>query len=226
MTKLNEYNQFKQHNIAVKCFTHKVSFCFCVLLFLYLSCFTGCASRKEIQGTQQKEAVKEIPASESELSLAMHAAEDVLGSMHFEIDKADMQKGYIRTRPLAGAQFFEFWRSDNVGFKKQLLSNLHSIRRIVELEIKSQDDELDIDCKVHVQRLSMPQHEIASNAQAYQMFTASSVSLQRLEPNPEQKTGMTWIEINNDKKLEGEILKRISSLISKENDEKRTEGES
>lgn len=135
--------------------------------------------------------------------------------MHFEIEKADYNEGYIRTRPLAGAQFFEFWRTENIGAENQLLSNMHSIRRIVELNISNPNGNLSTDCKVQIQRLSIPQREITSSARAYQMFTRSSISMQRLEMNPEQEKGMTWIDLDRDAKLEAEILKRINTIVDK-----------
>jgi hypothetical protein len=183
-------------------------FCFCSFVL------TGC-------GRSQKAAVKEISTESTQTSRTMQVAEDVLERMHFEIEKADSQNGYIRTRPLAGGQFFEFWRSDNAGFDNQLLSNLHSIRRIVQLNI---DKQSNIECVVHVQRLSIPQREITSSSQAYNMFTRSDISYQRLELNPEQEKGMAWIELDRDKKLETEILKRISSAIEKKQRNTNSEG--
>lgn len=175
---------------------------------LCLILLAGCGRNQEATGNA-------IATETSEISRTMQAAENVLIKMHFDIEKVDYDKGYIRTRPLAGAQFFEFWRSDNVGLDNQLLSNMHSIRRIVELNISNPDGNLNTDCKVHVQRLSMPQREITSSARAYQMFTRSSISLQRLELNPEQEKGMTWLDLDRDAKLEAEILKRISSTMDK-----------
>ncbi len=194
-----------------------VSLCLMGFFVVGLGCFAGCASHKEAAKAGQEKAEPRIFNEKDEIAQAMQAAEDVLGKMDFEIEKADLQKGYIRTRPLAGAQFFEFWRSDNVGFKNQLLSNMHSIRRIVELNFQTQGKTVSMDCKVHVQRLSIPQHEITSSSRAYRLFTQSSVSLQRLELNPEQKTGMEWLNLDDDKKLEEEITKRISSTINKMN---------
>jgi hypothetical protein len=193
----------------------------CLLIFaLFCLCsfvLAGC-------GRSQKAAVKEIPTENTQTSQTMQTAKNVLGQMHFEIEKADLQNGYIRTRPLAGGQFFEFWRSDNAGFDNQLLSNMHSIRRIVELNIGKQGEESKIECKVHVQRLSIPQREITSSSQAYNMFTRSDISYQRLELNPEQQKGMAWIELDRDKKLETEILKRISSAIEKKQRNTKSEG--
>ena len=69
----------------------------------------------------------------------MEVAEDVLAGMYFTIEKADAQNGLIRTRPLPGAQFFEFWRSDNIGTDNTIAANLHTIRRTVTLDISQQD---------------------------------------------------------------------------------------
>jgi hypothetical protein len=218
MAEPTKYNRIKQLGKSAKMQRKEVFLYLNALVFLWIISLAGCAQN-------QKAAVKESKIESTGISHAMHAAEEVLGKMHFEIEKVDLQNGYIRTRPLAGAQFFEFWRRDNVGIQNQLLSNLHSIRRIVELNISRQTDEFNIDCKVRVQRLSMPQREITSSSQAYLMFTASSLLLQRLELNPEQKAGMAWIELDRDRKLEAEILNSISSMIIKEN-RKTSEGAS
>jgi len=143
----------------------------------------------------------------------MEVAEDVLAEMHFTIEKADVDSGLIRTRPLPGAQFFEFWRSDNVGADNSLAANLHTIRRTVELNISQREGELCVDCDVRVQRLSIPEHEVSSSARAYKMFSRSSSSLQRLALNPKQQEEMAWIDLDNDALLTAEILKRIEARI-------------
>jgi hypothetical protein len=132
--------------------------------------------------------------------------------MYFTIDKANAENGFIRTNPLQGAQFFEFWRSDNVGAGNWLANNLHSIRRIVELNINEQDKDLDINCDVKIYRLSLPEREIRS-AHAYDLFSASSPSVQRIQLHSEQKADMAWIDLGNDGQLATEILKRIEQQI-------------
>ncbi len=143
----------------------------------------------------------------------MEITENVLTGMYFTIEKADAQNGIIRTRPLPGAQFFEFWRSDNVGADNTLAANLHTIRRTVTLDISQQEMELHIGCEVHAQRLSLPERQANSSARVYGMFSESSPSLQRLQLNPEQKEKMAWIDIGRDSQLEVEILKRIEAQI-------------
>jgi hypothetical protein len=155
---------------------------------------------------------------------AMTLVEDVLGQMHFTIEKADIASGLVRTRPLSGAQFFEFWRSDNVGPDNNLLANLHTIRRTVELNIsqlaaepqvaKRQADQLCIHCDVRVQRLSIPERQISSSARVYEMFSRSSPSLLRLTLDPQQQKKMAWIDLDSDGPLAEEILKRIEAKIA------------
>ena len=196
---------------------------------------TGCAEE------QQYGAVEPICVENIDKLEAMEIAEDVLAKMHFTIEKADAEpatpgidtrrwRGYIRTRPLAGAQFFEFWRSDNVGTDNWLESNLHSIRRVVELNMSEQDEgppqsvnRLCINCDVQKYRLSMPEHEVSSSARAYEMFSESNPALQNLRLNPEQKAGMAWIDLGKDRQLAAEILRRISSMLDIENRESRIE---
>ncbi len=200
----------------------RISLCLSFFTALCLICISGC-------GRQQTSTSNAITTETSEVSQTMQAVEDVLIKMHFDIAKADYEKGYIRTRPLAGAQFFEFWRNDNVGIDNQLLSNMHSIRRIVEFNISNSDGILNTDCKVHVQRLSIPQREMWSSSQTFQTFTRSSLSFQRLELHPEQEKEMEWLELDRDSKLEAEILKRLSSTMDKKyskiQSESQTSGE-
>ncbi len=185
----------------------------------------GCAEQ------QQYGAVKPICVENVNKLQAMEIAEDVLAKMHFTIEKADADpatpgidtrrwRGFIRTRPLAGAQFFELWRSDNVGADNWLESNLHSIRRVVELTMSEQEEGppqsgnlLCINCEVQKYRLSIPEHQVSSSARAYEMFSESSPALQRIKLNPEQKADMAWIDLGKDRQLAAEILKRISSML-------------
>ena len=179
-------------------------------LITYALILTGCAKQ------QQFKAVEQICVPAAGKAEAMQAAEDVLGKMHFTIDKADAERGLIRTRPLPGAQFFEFWRSDNVGAFNSTEANLHSIRRVAELNISQQGGQLYIGCNVKVSRLSLPEQQISSSARAYRMFSQSSPAMQILALHPQQKKGMAWVDLGNDTMLATEILKRIEKHVKRE----------
>ena len=60
----------------------------------------GCAVQ------QEPEVLTELCLVDVDAGTALKEAEDVLGKMHFVVEKSDAQAGYLRTRPLRGGQFF------------------------------------------------------------------------------------------------------------------------
>ena len=170
------------------------SFSFLTCAAFYL--LAGCA------GTQRYKAIEQICLPDTDKAEAMHIAEDVLSKMRFTIAKADADQGLIRTIPLPGPHLFEFWRSDH-----STEANLHSIRRIVELNISQQAEKLCIGCDVKVQRLSLPElRDIGHEARGTR-------PMQKLNLSPEQKKDMAWLDLSKDPGLETEILKRIEKRI-------------
>lgn len=191
---------------------------FCVFL-------AGCAPGAK-PGQQRGDATAQAPGpvgaqtermclANVEKTTAMQAGQNVLAKMHFIIEKADAEAGLIRTRPLSGAQFFEFWRTDSVGGFNSTEANLHSIRRTVELRFGKKEDGLCIDCDVKTERLNLPEQEVTSSARAYELFSRSKSSLQRMQLNPAQETGIAWVDLGKDSRLAAEVLGRIQKQISK-----------
>ncbi len=167
----------------------------------------GCSS-------QQVAAPGPLSVAGANKTRVMSVAEDVLTQMRFTVEKADVEKGYIRTRPLRGGQLFEIWRKDNVSAGQVAEANLHSIQRTVELNITESDAGVQVKCDVGVRRLSLPENDHATRSRAASMFTASSTSLQRLTVNPEQAQQMEWIELGPDPALETRILQLIKRRIT------------
>jgi hypothetical protein len=196
-------DKFRISDFASFCLLSSV---FCVLLL------AGCARQQQYEAASEPLCVTGL-----EKTAVMKVTEDVLAEMHFALEKADANSGLIRTSPLSGAQFFEFWRSDNVGGFNSAESNLHSIRRTVELNITPVGDILCLGCTVRVQRLSLPESEVSSSGRAYRMFSKSTASLQKLTLDPKQKAGMAWVDLGQDSHLAAEILKRIERQIATQN---------
>lgn len=146
---------------------------------------------------------------------AVQAAGQVLVDMDFAIEKLDARQGVIRTRPLRAGQFFEFWRSDNRGLFSTAEANLQTIRRSVDVRVTRDGVRTCIDCRVQVQRLALPENEIASISQAYRIYTRSERLMQRFEVRPEQQQGMAWIDLGEDPQLAAEILKRITERLER-----------
>jgi len=83
----------------------------------------------------------------------------------------------------------------------------------VELHLEPDAGQVRLTCAVRVQRLSLPENEVASVSQAYRMYSKSTPTLQRLELGPAQKERLAWIDLGEDAALATRILKRIAQEI-------------
>lgn len=178
----------------------------------------GCASRPSEPGPAQTLRLESVAKEQ-----AVRAAHDILSKMHFPIEKLDVEQGIVRTRPLRGAQFFEFWRSDNVGAFNSAEANVQSIRRIVEVRVKAlergsveaatEPAAYGLECTVQTQRLALPGNPVAGVSQAYLIHTRSDSTLQTLDVTPQQQSQMAWIDLGDDPKLAAEIVRRIERRL-------------
>jgi hypothetical protein len=174
----------------------------------------GCAAQPE---AIQTKSLFVDPAIRVQL---FQAAEETLGSMHFVIDKLDVNSGVVHTQPLRAAQFFELWRGDNVGSFNAAEANLNTLRRVVELRVTEEEGFLHVACDVRVQRLSLPENEVISVSQAYRMHSRSKISVQRFELSPRQEKLMTWIDLGRDEHLAQKILERIAGRLKRLEEQK------
>jgi hypothetical protein len=163
----------------------------------------GCSSEVFVEPVEPGVPICLQSASQADL---MAICEDVLVRMHFEIEKYDVEKGYVKTWPLRGAQFFEFWRSDNAGKDNGVISNLHSALRTVELQITGSQGQFCVECKSRLRRLSIPESELTSTGVSAGIFTGGSTRFQKLRPVSDD---LDWIEMGSDTALEQRILGRI-----------------
>ena len=163
-----------------------------------LGIFTGCSA------PIPTESIAPEPAYllNVDRSKTVAIAQKVLLKMNFTINKADPETGYIRTDPLSGAQCFEFWRSETIGRFNQMESNLHSIRRIVEISINEQATDTAVHCTVNTQRLNM-------DSNTHQILSNGSNVIQSLQLTDTQKQTMSWTDLDPDHRLEREILRQI-----------------
>ena len=176
-----------------------------------------CFAAGFLSGCTEKQQIAPDPKclAAIDTETAMKSAEKVLVRMNFVIDKADANLAVITTKPLAGGQFFELWRRDNVGGYNNALANLHSIQRTVELGFSEKQGEVCVVCTVKIERLSLPEKNIDSAASTHTMFSKSSQTEQSLTLNDEQLEKMDWIDIGRDNRLETLILNKIDKEILK-----------
>lgn len=181
------------------------------ILFLMTGCilFSGCGSEQQVVSDNP------VCLPNTLTDQVMEAAQGVLLKMHFEIEKFDTDARYIRTRPLSGAQFFEFWRQDNASASSAAQANLSSLRRIVELECTPQNTTTCVQCRVRVLRLSIPEAPIEGAGRMAGIYTESSAHYQTLEVDRHKQAQIEWIDAGPDYDLERNILKRIQRDIEK-----------
>ncbi len=138
----------------------------------------------------------------------LNQAKIVLTDMYFVIEKLDAEAGYLKTKPLSGGQFFEFWRKDNVTFGDVMESSLNSIQRTVEITVDQTDsDARQISCTVYKQRLSFQKPDSDYFTELPSRYSDSSESFQSLRIQDDAKA--SWMDIGNDKKLAAKIIAEI-----------------
>lgn len=174
-----------------------------LLLIGVLTAVLGCSQPRQIVSSDP------VCLPQIDVARTMEAARTVLARMQFNIEKYDPEVYYIRTRPLSGAQIFEFWRQDNASGYAVAKANLQSIRRVVEIEAVPADNQTCIECRVYVQQLSLPETPLKSNRRSAGMFTDSSNSYQTLQLDKDQIQQMEWLDKGLDRELEQKILSKI-----------------
>jgi len=176
---------------------------------MLLAGLAGCGSG------QQLAANEPVCLRTADKSRIMEITEDVLARMNFVVEKYDVETGFVKTKPLRGAQIFEFWRRDNAGPAAAAEANLHSIRRTAQLNVSEEDGEVCTTCQVQIERLSLPEREITGMSWLAGMFTDSTRSRQRLTLRPEQQEAMAWTDLGSDAALERRILTSIEKKFTK-----------
>ncbi len=177
------------------------------MLIIATGLFCGCSQEQQIES-------KPVCLAGTDVEFAMQQAEMVLLKMNFTVEKSDSTVGLMRTRPLPGSQFFEFWKKDNLDGYNIAMSNIHSMQKIVELTFTPKNEQLCIGCNVKVERLSIPEKDVDSAARAYSMFSVSNETSQNLNIQPEQQALMEWVNLGRDSKLETAILEEIYKKLN------------
>lgn len=199
-TRLDKWPTHSREQLTEKSVSFFLSSVLCLLSF------AGCAQNKYAT------TIDRLCPTTANKAQVMSVAEQVLAEMHFDIEKYDVNAGYIRTTPLSGGQSLEFWRTDNVGAFNQTEADLQSLRRTVEINISEQIGQLCINCTATTQRLSLPQSQIATDQQTVMAYQQQNARY--FKSNRDQKLTQTWTDLGRDNQLETEILKRIEKQLA------------
>ena len=179
----------------------------CIAICITTSLFVGCTANNYAK------PVDRICSSKANVPKTMAVAEEVLTKMYFVIEKADIDQAVIRTRPLAAAQAFEFWRRDTIGKNARLKANLQSLQRIVEMTFTEQAGRVCIDCTVWLQKLSLPERDLTITSAGSSIFDEDITGTSVQKGDRIYRPG--WIDLGEDKKLATRILRRIEKQLAK-----------
>ena len=145
----------------------------------------------------------------------LQTAETLLRNMHFTIDKSDPDAGILKTHPLPGAQWFECWRRDNMGWNNHIEANLQSIRRTVEMRFIPRENHVLAECRVTTERFNAPQKPVTNAAHVYTSLSRSSRTLQNLAHNEHQEHLAGWSPLGQDQRLADAILRRLETKLNR-----------
>jgi hypothetical protein len=169
---------------------------------------SGCHKPQPLETSQPVYLDKNIDRAS-----VLAAAEDVMKDMQFVVEKSDAQNGYLKTRPLSGGEFFEFWRKDNPDAKSLAYSSIHSTQRTVEINLVPDNDRMVLACDVQIQRLAVPSNSISDFTDLPRSVSKSSTSKQNLNVKKPLEAKMSWEDLGKDEKLSAYIINRINCKL-------------
>lgn len=135
----------------------------------------------------------------------------------FRLDRVDRRAGIIKTYPLTGKQWFEFWRRDVVTDQDVAESSLHTIRRKVYMNVApAPEDRYRLQCRVTVERLSAQPVWAGGRVRVQDIFGRAAGRAPVLQVTEKRKLHPpTWVPIGQDHSLETDILQAIHHRLNR-----------
>lgn len=172
---------------------------------------SGCASTPV---ESIKEGVREGIIVEAKAGILWQSCKSELKNRGFRLDRVDLRSGVIDTFPMVSRQWFEFWRHDVVGAASLAESSLQTIRRRVGIELTPLGgNKYRFNCRVTVQRLSMPPSAISGSVWAENVFY-STAGRSPIWNDPDD--ARVWVTLDNDTALADEIIRSINMVLKKQ----------
>ena len=128
-----------------------------------------------------------------------------------QVDREDRRFGLIVTKPVVGKQFFEFWRKDAVTSNDVMLSSLHTVRRVVKIQIVPQGTmRFGVNVEAHVERASIPGDQLDNTAEAFELLNRQGVpaSPSRRDYTRPQREPV-WVDIGREPAMERVLMEDI-----------------
>ncbi len=165
------------------------------------------------QPTGPTETVLRIPDYEAFFDASL----SVLRFYDFPPDRVDRTRGLVVSRPTTSGQWFEWWRVDSPGAYQLAESSLHTLRRIVTVNVEpaagSTESEGTYNVRVQVDksRYSTPERQITTTSGALAIYSEQVPTVEGLR-GPASR-GAQWVPLGRDPLLESFLLAKLSTAL-------------
>lgn len=142
----------------------------------------------------------------------------LLREQDFAPQWVDRQAGRVVTRPSTGQQWFEFWRGDSIGPYQLFESSIHTVRRIVNVEIDPADvgtpgEDFRVSVRVEKERYSAPERQVTTASGALAIYSERLPTTEGLMAS--KARGEHWVPLGRDLLLERHLLDKIAGVSTK-----------
>ncbi len=189
----------------------------------------GCSA--PAQPTGPAEIVLHVPDYEAffDASLSMLRLYD------FPPDRVDRTRGLVLTHPATSGQFFEWWRVDSRGGYQVAESSLHTMRRIVTLNVEpvggqgggtgvppvvatgkmpvppDSGELYRVRVQVDKSRYTAPERQVTTTSGALVMYSERVPTVEGLR-GPQSRYAQ-WVPLGRDPLLESFLLEKLSKVL-------------
>ena len=182
-----------------------------VMTILLPAMLIGCTEQR--RPTQDTIAVVKQYSFDDVWTVCLTSLED----RGLQVDRQDRRFGLIVSEPIVGKQFFEFWRGDAVTSDDTLTSSLHTVRRIVSIQVVSQGPmNFEVSVQAKAQRVSIPADQLDNTAEAFEMLRRHGVPASPSRRDyARPRSEPVWVDIGREHALEQYILEDIANKLKK-----------
>lgn len=188
-------------------------------LVAFLVALGGCHAPP--QSTGPTEMVLRIPDHEAFLDATL----TVLREHDLPPERVDWERGLAVSHPTTSGQWFEFWRGDSRGGYQLFESSIHTVRRIVTVQVeptavegsagvppaKRARDEYRLSVQVDKQRYSAPERQVTTASGALAIYNERLPTTEGLRGAASR--GEHWVPLGRDVLLEAYLLDKIAARL-------------
>ena len=143
--------------------------------------------------------------------------QDQIKERGFRLDLVDRREGIIISYPQVSKQWFEFWCQDVVTSEDLIESSLHTVRRIIQIEMDDMGEQsYGLYCRVAVERLWRGTEIVGGRVWAREILGKSVGRIPVYgSGGPAEAVSEVWLPAGEDHALESSILQSISGMLAK-----------